>query len=151
MAIDSISSKMRLCYCPGFPLTFTSVFDKFIPITSSVLSSFMPGHFVTTCWWHLLCTTHVQTERDKTMQLFQQVHSHFLFTKATTRKFASWENQLHHLWRKGDIPFVRPCLMNIQSCHTRVKTKFCVFNRFPVFCPKVIFIPLPPSTERYYW
>lgn len=28
----------------------------------TLTSSCIPGHFVTTVWWHLLCTTHVQTE-----------------------------------------------------------------------------------------
>lgn len=28
-------------------------------------SSCMPGHLVTTVWWHLLCTTHVQTGNFK--------------------------------------------------------------------------------------
>lgn len=31
-----------------------------------ITSSFIPGHLVTTSEWHLLCTTHVQTEKTHT-------------------------------------------------------------------------------------
>lgn len=56
------------------PMTFRKSQGK--PCTSILTSSgssfdlsLMPGHFVTTCWWHLLWTTHVHTEKTE-QQLF---------------------------------------------------------------------------------
>lgn len=41
---------------------FRGFFNLMNLTSSCCVVSFIPGHFVTTDPWHLLCTTHVQTE-----------------------------------------------------------------------------------------